>query len=146
MKKKKDKFELFVWNHHIHLTFTFLVMLVMLLLCVVVYVQGLYINELRDKITELEGMQVYDYKYDIIPLEDFFQDTNGTPESLSTIYEYMMNQGYSELYLSKGIAQGEKISNCYERYCDYTLLRFNQKKGKYLEIVTGKVTNHFNQD
>lgn len=139
--KTKKKFQIFIWNESIHNRFTILLIFTIFLLASVSYVQSIKIDQL---VNEINKRPTFDdtikYDYNIISLAEFFKDSNEHPESISTIYKYMLDNNYEKVYLTKGFVEGEIVKDCRiesrKLICQYELLRFNQQKGKYIEVIT----------
>lgn len=139
--KVSRKFQFFIWNESIHMRFTILLVFTTFLLATVGYVQSVKIDQLNNQLELRPAFdETIDYNYDIISLDEFFKGENEVPESLSTIYKYLIDNNYEKIYLSKGFVEGEIVKDCKiesrKLICQYELIRFNQKKGKYLEIIT----------
>jgi hypothetical protein len=142
MKKKKN-FQVFVWNEKIHTSFTILLVVTVFLLATVGYVQSVKINSLSTKLSERPSLnEELSYEYDIVTLRDFFKGEE-VPESLAVMNSYLQRNGYSKIYITKGFIEGEIVKNCEvdgrKIICDYELVRFNQKKGKYIEVITRQI-------
>ncbi len=141
--KKNKKFQVFIWNEKIHTSFTILLIVTVFLLATVGYVQSIKIDKLSGKLAERPFLdEELSYDYDIVTLNDFFKDTQ-VPESIAVMNAYLIEEGYSKIFITKGFIEGEIIKNCKvdnrKIICDYELVRFNQRKGKYIEIITRQI-------
>ena len=129
---KQKEFKLIWWSAGISKLFVILLIITMIILVALTYTQYKYIEQLEKKKSNVD--EIDNFAYEVVALEEYLEE-KGLTESIADIYKNLIDENYDNIILQEGFVQGEK-EICDGTTCFKKTLRFNQRKGKYIEFIT----------